>query len=181
MCVGQLGSLLTPMGNGTSFIIPILWVKSSRLGVPLIIIVTIKSFSASSLATRVLSPKTRFHLQEICRHQHTACACAFSAGGPNCGSLSLCAPSHWGNETQNNTPHQPLVGKTQERSLPPSLCFSFPRCWFPLPGASACSPWQLLFFFRTSVSRTHSHTHTESNQPSLKEVLVGTLRCSAGC
>lgn len=83
------------------------------------------------------------------------------------GSL-FCAASHWGNQTQSYSSHQPLVAKKQERFLPLSLCFYFSHCWFPLPfGHLAHTPCIRI--------------HTQSNQPSLKAVLVCTLRCSAGC
>lgn len=114
MCVGHLRSLHTPLGN----------VK--------------KSFSASSLATKVVSPKPQFHLQELCHHQLT-------------GRESLCAASHWGNDS--STSHQPPEEDKQERFLPPQSVSLSLAAGFCYPGLWLVHP-DSYFFLDKSLSHT---------------------------
>lgn len=138
------------------------------LAVPLIFIVIIKSFSASSLATRVFFSQKTVSSSGNPPPTHSWMRVLSQPVAQTVGGSLFCAASHWGNQTQSYSSHQPLVAKKQERFLPLSLCFYFSHCWFPLPfGHLAHTPCIRI--------------HTQSNQPSLKAVLVCTLRCSAGC
>lgn len=168
MCVGQLRSLHAPMGNVTSFIVPILEVKSSLARCPtriIIVFLSIKSFSASSLATRVLPPKTQFHLQEICPHQLTAHSCTFSEPvAQTVGESLFVLPPTEGMKHKVTLPISLWWRRNRNDcslclsvSLPLTVGFRYLGLLLVHPDSS------FFFFFWTSLTHTHcTHAHTQS-------------------
>lgn len=129
------------------------------LAVPLIIIVIIKSFSASSLATRVFFfPKNCFIFRKSTTNSQLN-ACTFSAGGPNCGreSLLCCLPLR---ESNTKLLFPSASSGEETGKIPPSVSlFLF---------------LSLLVSVTFWASRTHTmHAHTHTVQPTLSKSSLG--------
>lgn len=167
--ITQISNSLTPTERGTAQKFAYAIGESKKLsyshlrwGLPCSILLLSSKASPPSLwPPECFFPKHGFILRSAITNSQFLHV-FFSSNGTNCGRESLCATSHWGNETVQFPSQQSVTfserGKKNTHSC---LYFSLSFFWFPLPGACLLILTATFFFFSS--------------------FLVGKLQCSVGC